>query len=312
VILNPFNELPLCSFARLRENALWLEAFLASNTISPSSVLTKHLDVLKALPEGHTERSPRDISGAIGVAFIAAALQAAEKHASFAKLRRLLRYLGRDKGNKNDREISPTAAGPSSDPRNLIFELEMGACLIAGNIPSESRSEPDLVSQHDGSTWALSLKNVYSPKLNTLVDRVQEACGQALGLENANTIVVVGLSNRVDHETFLPLLDSANDVWGSFPDADSAIAALKGSTDSARAAICSELRIRDEGLSANTRFRGVVLIAQAAWGVEGKGTLLTGVAFLDRRDLFDAPPIEGGESDLVERLHRVTQTLFAS
>jgi hypothetical protein len=306
MILHPFSEVPLCSFARLRDNALWLEAFLSRIPITPSSALAAHLDVLKALPEGRTEATPRDISGAIGIAFLASALQAAEKHHSFAGLGRLVNHLAKDA------EISPTAAGPSSDPRNLVFELEMGACLIAGNIPAESRSEPDLVCQHGGSTWALSLKNVYSPQLNTLVDRVQDACGQALRLEDANALVVAGLSNRIDHATFLPLLDSANDIWGSFPNAAAAIGALKGSIDSARAAICSELRIRDLGLATITRFRGVVLVAQAACGIEGKGTLLSGVAFLDRRDLFEALPIEGGESDLVERLHRVTQSLLSS
>jgi hypothetical protein len=298
MILHPYNEIPLCSFGRLRENALWLEAFLASSAVNPSSALAKHLDVLKALPEGRIERSPRDISGAIGVAFLGAALQAAEKHSSFAKLNRLLPYLGRD--------------ADVSDPRNLVFELVIGACLIAGNIPSESRSEPDLVSRLGTSTWALSLKNVYSPQSNTLVDRVQNACGQALALDGASAIVVAGLSNRMDHKTSLPLLDLDNDMWGSFPDAKSAIAALKSTIDSARVAICSELNIRDESLAANTRFRGVVLVAQAAWGVEGKGTLLSGMAFLDRRELFGAAQIEGGESDLVERLHRVTQTLLSS
>jgi len=306
VILHPFNELPLCSFDRLRENALWLEIFLEKNSIIPSRSLATHLEVLKALPEDHNEASPRDISGAIGVAFLSAALQAAGKHASFSKLRRLLRHLAIDK------EISPTAKGSSSDPRNFVFELEIGACLIAGNIDVESRSEPDLVCQHRGSTWALSLKNVYSSQLNTLVDRVQEACDQALELEEASALAVVGLSNRIDHETFLPLLDPDGDIWGSFPDVDSARVALEKLVSLARSDIRSELRIRDQELSANTRFRGVILIAQAACGVEGKVALLTGVSFVSRSDLFDVPTIEGGESDLVERLHRVTQDLLSS
>jgi hypothetical protein len=237
---------------------------------------------------------------------LAAALEAAEKHASFVGLRRLLRYLGRDA------EISPTAPGASSEPRNLIFELEVGACLVAANVPTESRTEPDLVCQHYNSSWALSLKNVYSPKVNTLVDNVQEASSQALKLASANALAVIGLSNRVDHATFLPLIDSGSDIWGSFPNADSAIAELKRSSDLAGVAICKELRVRDETLAANPRFRGVVLVTQAACGIEGTGTLLTGVAFLDKRDLFDVPAIEGGEADLVERFHRVTQGLLPS
>jgi hypothetical protein len=307
VIFHPNTGIPVRSFRRFAEDGEWLEAFLRGEgiTVPTESTLAAAIDASKKLrDEEVASLRPPDIAVVEGMAFLARALQEAALTPWFGGVRRLLPHLVEANPIQNVTDVS-------TQPRNFVFELLVGACLLAAGFQVESHAEPDLILKAS-ELWNLSLKAVYSSSPVTLMDNVAKATVQALRTGDGYALPVISVSNVVPHADFLPLLSRTNDIWASFPDIDSAKAAIEGVTEQFAAVLQSEGKLRLPTEAEDTRFRGVVLVVQTVGGILGRSALLTSVALLTRQDLLGAPGIVGPEHDLVQRFHQVTQTLLSS
>ena len=299
------SGVPLCSFAKLAEAAEWLEAFLTAQGSAPpiGSDIARAISAAKDLPRAVPgPRPPTDLSLALGAAFLGRALERASHHRSFPKLYRLLPHLIKCNPIQN-------VSAPSTQSRNFVFELVVGACLLPANVDARSAAEPDLVLE-EADRWNLSLKAVYSKNTITFMDRVAEATAQSLKPDDGYGVAVIGVSNLLAHDQFLPLISPSDDIWGSFPDSVTAITALEAALQPLETLLRAEAPLRIGSAAGNAAFRGVVLIAQLVWGIAGNGALLTAVALLDRSSLLGTPYLVAPELELFRRFHNVTQTLL--
>jgi hypothetical protein len=309
LILHPGTGTPIRSFEQIRQDAEALESFLASRglEIDPDSALSRALSAAKVLGESAVPgtRPPKDIVIALGAAFLSRALTEAASQNSFCKLERLVPNivsLGSD-------PIPTSTVNEPTQSRNFVFELEVGACFLAGGVPAEA-AEPDIVLE-EGGRWNIAVKSLYSDRSTTLVDNVRIGIGQALKAPGPYGMVFVGVSNTFAAGQFLPLISPDDDVWGSFPDAPSAIAAVRREVIELESIVKREAEFQFLKGREDTRFRGIVFVAHTVCGIAGTPGLLTHVSLVDRNDLF-GNSIYGPEGDLAKRFWGVTQRLLST
>lgn len=149
MILDPVTETPIRSFAQVRSDAEAFERLLASRNLNvPSgSPLEAALHAARTLAETAVvgTRPPRDIAVALGAAYLSRALSQANAGDSLFGLEPLvpnLVALGSD-------PIPTSEGAESTQARNAVFELEVGACFAAAGVPARA-AEPDIVLTHDG------------------------------------------------------------------------------------------------------------------------------------------------------------------
>lgn len=294
MILDPRSGMPIRSYRKGNEDVRWLADLLKTEGLSvpPETPLTRSFEAASHLPDTPPgPRPPSDLAWALGVEQLARILRAASKHPAFRGICRLLPHLTAIFANP----IQTVAAEPSLS-RNAVFELEVGAGFLAAGIPASSE-EPDIVLEEDGR-WNVAVKSLYSTNSATLMDRISEGARQALDRPCSYALVVIGVSNRVPHERFLPLIDARADTWGSFPDSASADAALRREVAAIDRTVHKEARIRMFKAAEDPRFRGVLAVAHTVCGIGGVPGFLSHVSLLDRADLFPPGGIQGPEHRL--------------
>jgi len=70
----------------------------------------------------------------------------------------------------------------------------------------ESADEPDVLFTHNNASWDVACKLIYSKNPVTLCNRVEEGIAQVRRFDSDYGLVSVGVTNRVDHKKFMPLL----------------------------------------------------------------------------------------------------------
>jgi hypothetical protein len=310
MIYDPVALAPAVSFHRLRDDALWLEQLLAERQIAllPGSELVKALDLAKALPDlsasDPDDFDPRSLAAPLGLIFLSRALQDAKANPTFDKIARLLPELAGDAGVPVAQDSNRT------DERDLVFELEMAAILGSMGASVESAEEPDVVFKYDGATWDVACKLIYSKNPVTLNNRLEEGIRQVLSFDSQYGLVCVGVTNRVDHKKFMPLIgDIGHEVWGVFRNGDDAEDAIRTTLEETHAAIMSEKNVRFLRGRETYKFRGVVTVLHAVVALGTVATILTAIGFLSRNDLFGELVI-GPEEALTKRLHDRVQNIF--
>ncbi len=311
MIYDPAALAPAISFHRLRDDAIWLEELLAKNKIPirADSELAEALGLAKRLPDlsdaPPTEFDPRSLAAPLGLLYLSRALQDAQHNASFERIcLLLLPRLALKAG------VPAAVNSKQSNERDLVFELEMAAVLasLGATVVAE---EPDITFTHEGSTWDVACKLIYSPNAMTLNDRIEEGIAQTLQAASDYALVFIGITNRVDHSQFLPLLvDDGNQYWGVFPNGDAAVTAMRQTLRKTAELVVAEQDARFFHARETTKFRGIITVLHAVVGLDSVATLLTATGFIPRAELF-GEIVTGPEEQLVKRLNDRMQEVFA-
>lgn len=311
MILHPITEIPIASFNRLSEDAQWLRQFLLDKKIKiePNSTLNEAIFVgenletwtrdLSLLPPHLTLKDV--LSRILGLSYITRALAKASKNKKFHKLSKLFPHLAR---------ANPlmTEAAESHKSRNLVFELEVGCIFQAMGLESES-AEPDIRVYDGTNSWYLPCKMIYSPSNVTLGLRIKDAISQYLGFPDVYGLVALGISNRIDHDSFMPLFDKEKDIWGSYTSFEEAKRRIGEVLNDIFERIKLQARTRFLPGKDSTRFRGIMMVVHTICGLNAAATILTGVALVRRTDIFDSH-IYGPEEDLVKQFNHCAQTIM--
>jgi hypothetical protein len=177
-----------------------------------------------------------------------------------------------------------TLKAQSSQPRNFSFELEIACTFLVAGISSESR-EPDVVLHDGGDKWNLACKMIYTPNSVTLGDRIEEGIGQILKYKNDYGMVVIGLSNRIDHNYFSPLIDDEKDIWGAFRNTDQVISRIGQVMGPTIDEIKKQGQTRFKDGKNSPRFRGIMIVLHSICSIRATFSMLTGVGLVQRHDL---------------------------
>jgi hypothetical protein len=242
------------------------------------------------------------LSKAIGLSFLIRALFEAAQQPDFKNLQRLLPSV--TKSNPIMTEKSE-----SDESRNKVFELEMSSIFLAGGWPTETFAEPD-IRIHSGEAWDIACKMIYTENPVTLADSLEKGMRQSLTHGTGYGLVALGISNRLDHNTFMPLIDKKEDVWGSFVHQDLAFAVLEDQIQTVTGQIMEQAATRFGVGRGAQRFRGILIMAHTICGIGKVPVTLSRVALVDRHDLFGDYLI-GPEYALCKQFNEVAMTLFA-
>jgi len=320
MILHPYTEIPITSFHKVRDNALWLRDFLSKQKqpeiqIEKGSDLELALSISEKFPNWAEEekdileelKTPEILSKAIGLSFLASILSEAARHLSFKNALRLLPDL--TKSNPIMHEASE-----STQPRNAVFELEVASIFIASGLATETFNEPDVRVHVTEEVWDIPCKMIYSKEPATLGDRVEEGINQSLKHKGDFGLVVLGISNRIDHENFMPLFDENEDIRGSFRTPE---AAYKLLGEKALMPVIDDLFIQasnpDRFLNGrqSSKFRGILVIVHTVCLIGKAPVTLSRTALIGRRDIFRDSSIYGPEEGLCKRFHETALNIFA-
>ncbi|MBP7947566.1 MAG: hypothetical protein KA191_16070 [Verrucomicrobia bacterium] len=226
----------------------------------------------------------------------------AAKTKYFPRLKKLLR-------NVAESDPVMTVPGKSTQERNFVFELELGCLCACSDMAVESHDEPDFVATKEKAKWNFACKMIYSVNSNTVGDNIEKGITQILRFPSDYGMVVVGLSNRMPEERFLPLLDKENDIWGAFASVESATSRLRDELNAFLGQVRPQATTRFKA-DEDPRFRGILVISHTACGIRGILAPLTAVALIHRMDILDGKSIIGPEKELAERLNKVAQNAF--
>lgn len=304
MIYDPVALAPAVSFHRLREDVIWLEDLLAKRGI-PLHVGTELADAIelaKKLPElsaaPPVEFDPRSLAAPLGLIYLSRALRDAEHNASFADVCRLLPKLASNAG------VPSAQDSKQSNERDLVFELEMAAVLASMGTTVKTAKEPDVTFTYENSTWDGSCKLIYSQNAMTLNDRLEEGVAQILSASSDYGLVFVGITNRVNHRQFMPLLGltDGTQFWGVFPTGEDAVRAMRHILRETTDIIVQERNVRFIHARKTAKFRGIVTVLHAVVGLGPVATLLTATGFIPRAELFDEAVI-GPEEQFARRLN---------
>jgi hypothetical protein len=310
VIFDPVQLAPAVSFHRLRDDARWLENLLAEReiVIRPGTELATALELAKSLPDlsesAPDEFDPRSLAAPLGLIFLSRALQDASSNPTFDKICRLLPKLTGD-------EAVPVAQNAKrTDERDFVFELEMAAIFGSMGAEVESAEEPDVVFAHDNASWDVACKLIYSKNAVTLCDRLEEGITQVRRFDSDYGLVCVGVTNRVDHKKFMPLLGVPGaQVWGVFRNGNDAVKAMHATLEETHAAIMKEKDVRFFRARDDAKFRGFLTILHAVVALGSVATIITAMGWLSRNDLF-GELVLGPEEAFTKRLNDRIQNIF--
>jgi len=311
MIIHPYTEIAVLSYARATDDAQWFIDFLSDNkiTVEPNSVLAQAIDIMQKLIVWQKDESQVPtildtkgvMSKAIGSWYLICCIREASKHPRFDGVIRLLPQLA------SENPIM-TMADKSSMPRNLSFELETGCLFLASGIEAQSKPEPDLIVNYSQENWNIACKMIYSLNPVTLGDNIEKGIDQSLR-EDGYGMVFLGISNRIDHDTFMPILDSKNEVMGSFRNKIYAEKLLGTTFQKIFNEVKEQGKTRFDALIREPRFRGIGLIAHTTCAIGKTFSILSGVGLL-RRDDFGLPYFEGPEIRLMKTINDTAQTVI--
>jgi hypothetical protein len=306
MILHPFNETPVISMTRFREDAEFLEQALAAEGIQvpAASPLADAIDVAKRVASRERlSAAPRAIGKAAGLSYLVRLIAETVRRGQLSQIQGHLRYLADARANP-----LPTTRADPLQPRNMVFELEVGCLAACCGLHIELADEPD-VHISSSPTWDIACKAITSGNPVTLGDRIEEGIGQVLRFNGVYGIVALGLINRVTHDALMPLICPDEDIWGSFISFPAAVQALQVELKRTVADIRQQAVTRFTD-GRNPKFRGILLVVHSACAVGGTAALLSSAGLVQRHDLYDLPPLEGPELKLSERLNAVAHATF--
>ncbi len=311
MIHHPYHNTPISSYSRLRDDARWLRAFLAERNVQvqPESVLERALFASENFPgwSENPETFPKELklrgalSHALGLSYLVRAIATASTSPHFESIARLLPNLA--KGNP-----LMTEGGKSSEQRNLVFELEVACIFCAGGLPTVSSVEPDVTVEFRGH-WNLPCKMIYSENPITVADRLEEGIRQCLDHPCDFGIVVLGISNRMDHDSFMPILDEDNHIWGTYRSPEIAADDLIA----AHTKVLDELRRQAVGRfyrgKRESKFRGAIIMSHTVCCVRKIPMMNSRADLAVRSGLFDEPLVIGPEKDLFDRFYNTAKNI---
>jgi hypothetical protein len=311
VIYDPVALAPAISFHRLRDDAIWLEQLLDKSGIPlrADTELAEAINLAKSLPELASSPpgffNPRNLAAPLGLLYLSRALQDAQHNQSFKNVCRLLPKLA------SNSAVPAAQDSKQSNERDLVFELEIAAIMASMGAIVTTANEPDVSFSYDGSTWDGSCKLIYSKKPVTLNDRIEEGIAQLLRAPADYSLVFVGITNRVNHRKFMPLIESEGGAqfWGVFKNGTGAVKAMHQTLRETTESIVRERDIRFLRARDSAKFRGIVTILHAVVGLGSIATLLSATGFIPRAELF-GEVVAGPEEILVKRLNDRMQEIF--
>jgi len=313
VIVHPSTGLPVLSFHEMAEDARRFRRLLShlSIKIPADGDLDSALSRIESLPDLDAPADESDparvrdaFPRAIGLHYLVRLLLQIQNSPTFASFVPRLRHLVTAGGNS-----AFTVKSQASQARNFSFEILMGALAEKTGF-QVSFTEPDL-GLVDGERWAVACKTVNTDSPVTFADRVEEGIGQCLGVDSDYALVIVGLSNRLAHDPFLPLLDKDEDIWGSFFNADQPAELLRQAMTAAEKLLLEAAVVRFIKGRESKTFRGILLHVQTVAGIMGKGACCTFSHLVDRQKLFGEPRLEGlPEARIARRLHDAAQRVL--
>lgn len=315
MILHPVNQIPVVSFKKLQENAEWLRQFLAQCEIDieKDSVLEHALFMCDNIPRWSScqydflkgYKLNNILSNAIGLAYLVSIIAAATKYPSFNNIKRLISHI--TKSNP-----IMTEKAPSEQNRNFVFELEIACIFAACGLSTNTADEPDVTTINNG-TWNLPCKMIYSKNTMTFGDRVKEGITQCLRHPSDFGLVILGITNRLDHDSYMPILNEKEDTWGSFPSTAIALDYLSSEMQNYVNELGEIARFRLMNGRNNDKFRGILIIAHTIGLVNGAPMLLTQVSVISRlalyhekKKIFYVP-----EVDLCMKFNNTACTIFS-
>lgn len=312
MIYDPVHQQPVVSFARIRSALSWFEALLEQEKISVTegSELKAALELGKSLGTEHGAHEasfdPRLLAQPLGLAYLASGLYAVRDSKSFRKLLPKIRNVAAAAGLPL---VVPTSS--QSQQRDFVFELQIAVLFAAIGAEVELHSEPDVVASYDAERWDVACKLIYSQNTMTLNDRIEKGIDQILQFPGTRGLVATGLTNRVEHKTFLPLISAAANEWAFFSDFEAARKALDAELERAHAAVRAEKGIRFIADAEGHKFRGVYTFVQTLAAVGPVPVLMTGGGYIPRAEMIENA-IFGPEEDLIKRLHQKAHEIFAA
>jgi len=312
MIIHPYTGIAVVPYTRIKEQAEWFKTFLAKNkiTIDKKSILNEAMEIIKNLVIWQYDDSkvPANLdthgamSKAIGFLYLISAIRKASSETSFNKVKKLLPELAKENPLMTMRD-------KSTKPRNLSFELETACLFISTGIEAESK-EPDVVLNYNGEKWNLPCKMIYSQSAVTLADRIEEGIEQMLRYDSSYGMVVLGLSNRIDHSSFIPILDDKKGIYGSFIDQKQAERIIRAEIELHFNQIKDQGKTRFDDGKKTTKFRGIMIVAHTTCVIGKTFSILTGVGLVQRYDLDLPKLVEGPEYRLSKRFNDIAQKII--
>lgn len=306
---------PVVSFTKIKENAQWFRSFLISNRIDISGnkfmqesiKLAEELETWSRSKEDYLKEYKLNsiLSQSVGISYLISIIKKASTKKGFDKIRKLLRYF-----SKADPVFHKK--GTSTQERNFLFELEIACLFLCCGHEVLSQKEPDvIVEEAESSTWDLSCKMIYSENSVTMADTLNHGVHQCISYDSTYGMVIAGLSNVIEHDIYLPILNEKNDIWGSYPNKEYAFSKL-----SKEITKCVE-NIKEQSINHfsegrdNAKFRGIILLAHTICSLNGAPMTLSQVALVQRLDLYNNI-IKGPEINFCKRFNDFAQTVFPS
>ena len=314
MIIHPGTGIPVTSYHSLKKDSEWLKTFLKDQAITydNKSVLGKAIyysdNLFKwssspdSVPNGIKTKDV--FSKVIGLSYLVRTIAEARKHPKFKQITRLLPNIAKE-------NPIMTEEAESTQQRNFVFELEVASIFLATGISAESKSEPDVILKDDNSKkWNIACKMIYSDNDVTLGDRIEKGIEQVLKYESDYGLVVIGISNRLDHNSFMPILDEKEDILGSFTSENAVKTRFNSTIGSYFSKIQSQASTRFSDGKKTQTFRGIMLIAHTICGIWKASSLITGVALIQRHDIYGTPILYGPELELCTRFSNRSQSIF--
>lgn len=308
MIIHPATGIAVNSFDSLADDARRLRDLLNREhiTIAPGSVLDDVITGAEGIASiaadvmADPAKTREYFAHTLGLAFLARALSDASRSECFSRVTRLLPELA-------DGNPFMAEADLSTMERNLAFELEIASIFLASRVCAESRAEPDVRLYDAPSIWNIACKMIYSHDPRTLCNNIEKGILQSLLPGADYGIVFLGLSSRIDHEAYLPVV--GQDQLASFTDLDQAVAFSKQRFAEIKNQILAERSTRFFHGKENVRFRGIAALFHTVVGVAGVMTIVSHVGLFTRQDLYDEILI-GPERALIDAFHRTAQNLM--
>lgn len=299
-IFHPATGLAVSSIDNIARRAEWLSSFCSDRgfTVDTTTPLGGAIsDAIELTRRSHTfEKAPRAevraiIRTAIGLSFFVGAIQEASALPSFEGLERLLpRIISAD-------PAMPKKAGHTME-RSLAFEMLIGSLMIIAGYAVQSE-EPDLVISESTGRWNLACKMVYSTNRVTRCNLVEDGIRQSLDVEGDFALVVIGLSESADHDSFLPILGDAD--LGRFTPASAADRLIRYAGEFVRE-IQAEIPHRFIRGREDRRFRGFLTFAQVISGQGPIPSCDTNLMLVQRGEFYSEPSVIGPEREMKNRL----------
>jgi hypothetical protein len=312
MIFEPRTGIPVVSHKRMIEDAVRLKQLLQAEGLrfSQDSVLGQTIDASeklsgwtkdpKSMPDG--VRAPEVIRRITGLSYLARALFHAHASPAFPSLKRLLKHLAED----NPLPTEPLPQPHSS--RNFVFELEVACHFLAKGFKARTAPEPDVILENS-HRWNFACKMVSSEESNTVGENLSKGFRQVLKKEFPCDygMVIMGLGQRLDLDSFLPVINREQDFWASFGNPEIPKRMLLSEVEALASQVLSQARTRID--DEDHRFRGVVLIAHALAAYRGGPMLLTATRLISRVDLF-GNAVVGPEEELMTVFNDAAQRVF--